>query len=249
MVDVVEFRSPDASGFVMTPTAEAIVNLAAYCQQYGEMGFVVGDPGTGKSSALSYYAESHDHVYSVSLRHEHSRGMAPMLFRLCEGVGMPAYGRDHLIDRANRVHDWLVRLWDGLDGHEPLIILDEAQYLDDRVLDFLRCCWDDARVGIVFAGNNLLRRGFLRAQATTLAAFSSRLGPRLDLGAPTAADVAAICRARGVQGAREVAFLQRYVKAGGLRAIDSVLTTAARRFPGEATRLPQLQSACIFLGL
>lgn len=58
MAEIVEFHPPDASGFVMTPTAEAIVSLLDYCQRYAELGLIVGDPGVGKTTAIAHYADS-----------------------------------------------------------------------------------------------------------------------------------------------------------------------------------------------
>ena len=249
MAEIVEFHPPDASGFVMTPTAEAIVSLLDYCQRYAELGLIVGDPGVGKTTAIAHYADNTAHVTAFEMIRLPTRAFGPALEALCAGVGYELYARDHVAERSRRLLLWLAERWDGLDEHRPLIIIDEAQCLPENVVDYLRHCWSAALIGIVLSGNGELRRRFNKSKSTNLAPFDSRLGPRLDLHAPSRADVATICCARGVQGAREAAYLQRHAEAGGLRRIDKIIATAARRFPGEAIRLPQIETAILFLGL
>ena len=249
MAEIVEFRPPGVDGFVMTPTAEAIVSVLSYCQSYGELGLIVGDPGVGKSKTIAHYAEATEHVVAFEMPRLPTRAFGPALEMLCEGIGYDLYSRDYVAERAFKLKRHLAGLWDGLDENRPLIIIDEAQCLPEDVIDYLRHCWHVAQIGIVLSGNNDLRRRFNRAKNTTLAPFDSRVGPRLDLRAPSPADVAALCRARGVQGARETAYLQRHAEAGGLRRVDKIIAVAARRLPGEAIRLPQLETAILFLGL
>lgn len=249
MPEVVEFQPPETGTFVMTPTAEAVVSLLDYCQRFGQLGLVCGDAGVGKTTAINHYIETHSHARALRMRFQESRGFGAALTTICDGLGLSVYGRDYLWERANRLQEWLIDWWNGIDADRPLLVIDESQFLGDQCIDFLRCCWDDARVGMVFSGNTQLRKSFVRGQKSALAPFASRLGPRLNLGPPGPADVAAICRARGVQGAREVAFLQRHAENGGLRLIDTVISTAARRSPDQPIRLPELDVAAQFLGL
>lgn len=250
MPELVEFRPPDNSGFVMTPNAEATGSVLTYSQRYSGLGLIVGDPGAGKTMAIQHYADTHDHVTLAEMHRLATRSFGPALELLCRELGCPPRSGDFMITSMTRLSDWFADLWDGVEEHRPLVIIDEAQYLPESVVDYLRHCWKAERgVGLVLVGNDELRRRFSRAKDGVLAPFDSRLGPRLDLPAPGPADVAAICRARGIQGAREAACLQRHAEAGGLRRVDEIITAAKRCSPGEAIRLPQLQTAILFLGL
>ena len=249
IAEVVEFPAPDASGFVLTPTAEAVISHLDYCQRYGELGLIVGNPGVGKTSAINHYARSNEHVTVVEMPHLPNRAFGPALDAVCEGLSYKLYSRDYTCERATSLRKFLDRFWDGLDKHRPLIVIDEAQNLPKNMIDNLRSCWDSAQIGMVLNGNSDLRRRFQRFKYSSLAPFDSRAGMRLDLVEPNLGDVSAICHARAVQGAREATYLHQYAKTGGLRRIAKIIDAAERHYPGESIRLPHLESAVLFLGL
>lgn len=246
MADIIKFVNRAAAGeFLETPTAGKIMRLIDFCQSNGDLGLIVGAPGIGKTTALRYYAHTRPGIRYIV--------MNPSSGSVTAALTMVCAAFDALPERTRaELHEIIchrLRLLDGRD--DPILLIDEAQHLNDQALDQLRCIHDETKLAMVFAGNATLKSRFNNTRVAAFAQFTSRVGMRLMLDRPTQEDVAVLCRTWGVAGAREAAFLEHHAMgAGGLRIVAKIINAAVCGLKGpESIRLDHLQSAADMLGV
>lgn len=245
MSEVVQIGKVEPKGgFCETPTAADIFRLLEYCQAARELGLIAGAPGLGKTTALRHYAETRDQAYYVVLNPACS-SMSSSLARIAEALGT------FTVRRIAETHEIICNRLDRLGAGGALLLIDEAQHLNDQAVDQLRCIHDEMGVGMVFAGNHTLRSRFNNTRAAAFAQFTSRIGMRLMLDGPDAGDVLALCRQWDIGGAREVAFLERQATPdGGLRVVAKLAARARDLAPaGQRVQLNHLKAAAKIMGL
>ena len=212
--------------FCRTPAADAMLSVIELAQEMESMGAIVGAPGVGKTTTLRWYAES-DRGVAYCVMNPAQSSMTAMLVMVCHALGAVAgvrSGSAALYEIARTAIEW---------ERVQVLLVDEAQHLNDRCLDVLRCLHDETGVALVFAGNESLRNRFNNTQLAAFAQFTSRLGPRVELDMPTVADVATLARHAGCHHPKAIAFLERYiVGTAGLRKVSALLR-AARKIAGE----------------
>ena len=220
----------ETPAFCRTSAADAMLNVIALAQEMQLMGAIVGAPGVGKTTTLRWYAERERDVAYCAMNPAHS-SMSAMLALVCDalcrqvtGCGNSGSGSARLYQVACNAIEW---------GKADVLLVDEAQHLNDRCLDVLRCLHDETGVALVFAGNESLRSRFNNTQLAAFAQFTSRLGPRVELDMPTTADVAALARHAGAHHPKAIAYLERHiVGTAGLRKVAALLK-AARKIAGD----------------
>ena len=176
--------------FCRTPVAEAMLGVIELAQEMGLMGTIVGAPGLGKTTTLLWYAESRRGVAYCVMNPAQS-SMSAMLSLVCEalgGGGGVGSGSAVLYEVACSTIDW---------NRVDVLLIDEAQHLNDRSLDVLRCLHDETGVVPIFAGNENLRSRFNNTLEAAFAQFTSRIGPKVELEMSTAGDIAALARHAG----------------------------------------------------
>ena len=211
--------------FCRTPAADAMLNVIALAQEMHLMGAIVGAPGVGKTTTLRWYAENERGVAYCVMNPAHASSMSAMLALVCDAL-CSAFGSGSakLYEIACTAIEW---------NRVRVLLVDEAQHLNDRCLDVLRCLHDETGVALVFGGNESLRNRFNNTQLAAFAQFTSRLGPRVELDMPTTADVAALARHAGCHHPKAIAHLERYVAGtSGLRKVAALLK-AARKIAGD----------------
>ena len=214
----------EVPAFCRTPAADAMLGVITLAEEMQLMGAIVGAPGVGKTTTLRWYAESERGVAYCVMNPAYS-SMSAVLDLVGGAVcGVSACGSARRYEVACNAIEW-----NGLD----VLLVDEAQHLNDRCLDVLRCMHDETGVALVFAGNENLRSRFNNTTLAAFAQFTSRLGPRVELDTPTAADVAALARHGGAHHPKAIAYLERYiVGTAGLRKVAAILK-AARKIAGD----------------
>ena len=211
-----------------------VQQVARYCQFQRDMGMIVGPPGSGKSYAATDYLDSNPHVYLATLSPLFA-APGPGLTRVAEACGLTG-----AVSAGYVNHMRLIAFFDhsAAEG-PPLLIIDEAQHAGDALLDELRSLHDESKIGLLLIGNATFARRVRGQGAAEFAQLSSRLGARLQLGAPRAADVAPICERYGVTGKAERDLLLDLAQGvGGLR-VASKLAAMADRLSGD-DRTPAL---------
>ena len=168
--------------------------------------------------------------------------MSQMLARVAKAIGLAA---DRTV--AGRLHGEICRF--VRDRALQALLIDEAQHLEDRSLDELRCIHDQTRLPIVFAGNESLRARVTTESAAAFAQFTSRIGPRLEVKSAGAEDVAAMAGRYGITDELAVAWLaKRCTGTGGLRIVSRLVSVAKGAAGKEPVRLSHLQRAASILG-
>jgi DNA transposition AAA+ family ATPase len=202
---MVEEQAKSQDAVCSTRTCQDIHNLLSGCQRFGLMGAIVGDSGTGKTTAVKEYARSqnsqnqtgHKVVYfevrkaAASMRH--------FLVQLHETLGGYTARESGNHEIYSRLVDELIRL----KHREGLLILDETQDLDQEAKDVVRNLYEDTELGICLVGNKDLfaqkvTRGNRKAQGLTR--FLGRISPRIILDKPLPEDIEALCDFYGITG-------------------------------------------------
>lgn len=117
------------------------------------MSLIYGPAGCGKSTTLRHYASTTHGVIYVEA------DATVNTIRGILGLIAAAIGEEQKGSSANIMQ----RIIAKLDGTGQVLILDEAQHLNERAFDTIRAINDKAHVGIVYAGNpSILKRMFGR---------------------------------------------------------------------------------------
>ncbi len=123
--------------------------------------FLLGAPGTGKSSLLAALNESmQTKGYRVVFFSEPFFSQKDFFIRILDEVGV------HGIENIHKLREAALAHYENIDH---LVIIDEAQLASMEILEFLRTLSDTGKIRILFAmhlreGEALLRRPHFRAR-------------------------------------------------------------------------------------
>ena len=234
-------------GYCPTPTAREIHNLMKICCQYRMMGMVVGEPGTGKSTAAEVFASVKKDVVLCRITKATSE-LQPMLVRLCEALG------EGISQNRSKADLYETALWSLTQrfAAKNLLLFDEAQHLSDDALECVRDLFDEAKVGIVLIGNKGLKRwetSQKSKKANSFAQLRGRIGPFMDIKTPQDEDLTAICEHHKLQSSFE---LIRKVarKEGQLHLVDKLVYVAGELVEeGQPITQDVLKSAATIVGV
>ena len=237
VIDLIKRKAPPA--FCRTPAAADILPVLDLARELDCIGAIVGAPGVGKTSTLVWYAQKNKPGVRYCAMNPAQASMTAMLSRLCAALGVAAPYRRSELHRA--VCGWT------REGESRALLIDEAQHLNQRSLDELRCIHDESGVAMVFAGNDRLRER-INTRAAAFAQFTSRIGPRVEMGEPTVADARALARHYGIEQPGAVAFLEKRIGTpAGLRQLAHLLTLGRKLAGAGVVRLSHLKQAAAVL--
>lgn len=225
-------------GFQHTKTARRITGVLQLAHT-GEMAMIVGDPGLGKTSALRQY-EANTPNCGLATMGPHTKTAGGALLQICKAVGATT--------RKGGSRQTLVNIIaDRLQGVRYLLMVDEAQHLNDEALEQIRFLHDTLGIGVVYAGSPyVLTRVTGQAKRSEYAQIASRVAFQHVIEEPDPEDIAVMCAAWGVTSAREREFLGRIAaQEGAIRTMTQVLRTATllAQAGGEDRCLSHLQEA------
>lgn len=199
-------------GFVGTSASGQIVAGLDLAQLTGDLVMVYGEPGVGKTVTLENYQQTGSNVWLATMSPDTS-GKVPMLEELGLALGLTLTGG------AASMRRQIVARVRNTSG---LIIVDEAQHLDGKALDELRCIHDKTKIGMVLCGNPLLK-----TRVEMLSQVNSRVGKKVKLGRASKPDVALLAAQFEVAGRDEVEFLHTISQLpGGLRCVVKTIRLA-----------------------
>lgn len=164
------------SGFCLTPTAQDIFSALTICRNNRKMGCIVGGSGIGKTTTIIEFAKRNHGVTLCRMTKAAAR-LQPGLVRISSELHAYATGNMGSAD----IYDAIVRTL-AYPGHD-LLVLDEAQHMDDDLLEAVRDIYDERPVGIVLVGSSELPErweGKTPAKRRKWAQLTSRLG-RIDI--------------------------------------------------------------------
>lgn len=223
---------PIAPAFYATDTTEQLERMMAFAQ-LGKIVAAALEAGCSKSSAARHYQSCYTNVFYVEIRH--SAGAPNSMLKLvlrALGVKNPTGGT---LAMSEQVTELLGKL------SSPLLIIDEAQHLNEASLEEIRSWNDDIGVGIALFGNvGVLQKMGRYAQ------LYSRLSLKLLRTSPLSSDIEKMAEAWNISDAAIRAELQKICgKLGGLRngtnALQLALMIASSE--GKPLALDHLQDA------
>ncbi len=161
------------SDFVVTADAE---RAAEVCQatlgarEYGRVGQIIGEPGTGKSATTYWLADRFNGV-----RIECWQDMNAKALMLEIAIAFNRRGTE--IDEQGTSNTLFARIRDHCAG--KLILVDEANHLSWQVLEKLRSLSDLGRCGLILCGTDILARRFKNARVEIyLRQLADRIGAK-----------------------------------------------------------------------
>lgn len=156
--------------FVPTLAAKRGMEVMQFAHVEGEINVIFGAAGLGKTQMLKEYARKNSSAVLIEV--DPSCTPKVLLRKIAEAVGATARGVN------NELLDGIVS---KLKGSERLLMIDEAELLSTRSLEFIRRIHDLSGVGVVLAGMPRLLVN-LKGKNNELAQLYSRVGFACDLG-------------------------------------------------------------------
>ena len=209
----------EGPGFVLTRTAEQVLDTLTYAHMAGDIVLIYGGAGTGKTEALREYARSNAGVCLSTMTPAHAT-VATSLREIGKCIGVqPRRDNAALFDA----------ICQGLADQRGLLIIDEAQHLGTKALDQIRSIHDRVGCGIALVGNEqVYGRMTGGTRAEYLDRLYSRIGMRTRLGRVREADARAIAAAWGIEDSTAQRLLTGIArKPGGLRGLSKTLVLAS----------------------
>ncbi|UDF02991.1 AAA family ATPase [Asticcacaulis sp. AND118] len=213
--------------FQRTRTANRIHSMLKWAQR-GNIVQLTGEPGVGKTAALMQYEEDNSNVWRITSSSTRSsvNAVLAQIWKAFEG-NQRAGSSYHLSEMIrHRVTDC-----------HALIIVDEAQHLDDKAYEELRAIYDDTNCGIMFTGNRRVAAKIEGRRDADHAQRFSRVSMRHHIATPDKEDVSVLLAAWGVREGKELDFMTRIaMKPGGgaLRSLTKTLELATLIAHGDA---------------
>ncbi|HOT82391.1 MAG TPA: AAA family ATPase [Candidatus Defluviicoccus seviourii] len=233
---------------------------AEFCRDLGEMGVIVGAPGTGKTATCRHLRDTRGfRMLTLAPNNCRLRSALTHILEALTGYVPSEYAtrnRGYFIDSFVRE---LVE-WD----RKTVLMVDEAQHANAELLEYLRSLSDSSvgddrlpHLGILLLGNEtVLNRMYedgpnRRNVRPEFAHIVSRFGLRpLEFEAAEDGDVIAICVHWGVTDPADQGFLIDISRGGGgLRAVGKVLSMAFDMAEGGKIDTAALRHAAAFRGV
>jgi DNA transposition AAA+ family ATPase len=214
-------KAGDFSEFVETPTARRIQAVLNYVSTLSDMAVIYGGSGVGKTRALKKYSEMHPNCWIVTVSPPLA-SMAACLEEIALTLGLRGFS-----GRASRLQREIIR---RLMDTKGVLIIDEAQHLFLNGLEAIRAIHDATEIGLILAGNESVfsRLSAGGARTAAFSQLSSRIGKRLCLSTSRPGDGSALARAFGVDGEREIEFIEEIAKSpGALRGVVKTIRLAS----------------------
>lgn len=233
-----ELTAPIVPGFKLTPTAKKIMAQLQWARR-GKLVVVTGHPGVGKTAVFEQFVGDTPNAFTVTMSPA-TRSPTSMMMAILKAAGSTSsYG--------GRAMNLLQAIIDRLTGMNALIIVDEAQHLDDDAIEQLRAIQDVLKCGLCLAGNpEVMKRVQRGARTAAFAQLASRVSWAAHYERPTDADLEVILAAWEVVRESEKKFLKGVSAAGGgLRSVTQCLEMATldSRSTDEERTLGHLKAA------
>jgi DNA transposition AAA+ family ATPase len=125
-----------------TATMEQVRRAVTIAQDEADIAVIIGEAGTGKTTALRQYAkESHS---ALLVEVDPSFSKVTLINAIAHALGVEDKGGMNAV---------VERVVEALKGRDAVLIIDEADYLSDSSLELVRRIINDkARTGVVLAG-------------------------------------------------------------------------------------------------
>ncbi|MEN5278725.1 AAA family ATPase [Brucella sp. TWI432] len=218
--------------FFKTRTAAEIEEALKWAQCGPELVMITQPAGVGKTMTCRHYRATRPHVYMVTMS-PHTRTVHGMMIDLAAELEVMQHNPAKL---TRAIGSRLARA-----GAPTLLIVDEAQNLQDEAIDQLRHFVDVYGCGVALIGNDEIHSRFIRrtdnlSGGPSHSQLKSRIGKRLSYVKPHKEDLLAFIEAWGVTDTKAIEFLLGIgMKGGALRQIDKTMKLASMVAQGNGT--------------
>ena len=221
---------PDAPTFVTTRTSQEIFRTLELAQMSPDMVIITLAAGMGKTHTTRYYCATRPHAFRVTMRPQ-TKTCHAMLVEIARCLAVietnPAKLDSAIGARLQR------------NGRQTLLVIDEAQNIEDRAVDQLRYFLDEYGCGIALTGTTSVYGRFKDRQGgPDYAQIQTRTGKRLNRHQPYPEDITALIDAWNIDDAEQRKLLTGIGrKPGHLRNVDKTLRLAFLLAAGERAPL------------
>jgi DNA transposition AAA+ family ATPase len=215
-----------------TDTLTRIINAVNIAHEEMDIAVIVGETGTGKTTAVRKYVEEDPHG-AVLIEVDKSMTAFAFIQELAEAIR---------VDRRGNLADLTKRVCAALRDRDLVVIVDEADYLNDGAMELARRVVNDkGQSGLVLVGlpRLVFRLKNLKNDHQQLA---SRVGVLLEVDGLKRSDAKAIIASVWPEIDKEVA--EGFFKAAGasVRHLCKLVDRAWRTVLANGSSLPDLET-------
>lgn len=184
-----------------TQDMDSLIMLFSDAKDYSNVYGITGPSGSGKSAVAEWYAKNKPNTYHLTCAEYYNKRM--FLSKLLHLMGKENTGLN-VADMMDLIVDILMK------QEAPLIILDEADKLNDQVLYFFITLYNmlKGRCGIVLMATDFLSKRIMRGVKMNKKGYNeifSRIGRRfIPLNGVNKEEVIKICKRNGVTEEYEI---------------------------------------------
>lgn len=158
-------REPD---FVRTSISDEVLATIEYGHISKKICVVYGDAGVGKTKSAERYAQEHKESVLITV--------SPVFANTLSFLKLLA--RELRISGGMRKDDVYISCIEKLEGSGKVLVIDEAQHLNQNAIETIRSINNDAKIGIVLLGNHALYSKMFGKGEATYAQLFSRMAMR-----------------------------------------------------------------------
>lgn len=212
-----QIKPREAKHFVDLSATKTVSQAVKVALQLDYPSLVLGEAGTGKTTALVHMAAVVDRAIYCHASHSSKtvRGMYELLLKAAEWNTNSTFTRDLADIAYSRFDPW------G-EARGRLVIVDEVQNLGLDALRELLNLQETCRLPMVLAGNDA-RLARTRSHDSALEQITSRIGFRARLPRPSSEDCQTLASAFGVTDSKAVAALASFGQGTSLRDLSRIL--------------------------
>lgn len=212
-------RMVSKPAYVRTRTSVEFENTLAFAQQTGSFVIITSAAGTGKTFTFENYVRTRPHTFLATVS-PHTRTVHGMLVEIAAEIGLTQHNPAKLV---RGIGEFLAK-----SQSPTLLIIDEAQNLEDNSINQLRHFCDKYGVGVALAGNTEVYGRFSsRRDGPSYAQMKSRVAKRLMRTRVYAEDIDAMLDAWKISDRELRTYLHGIgTKDGALRSINNTLIFA-----------------------
>ena len=213
--------------FISTPSSTKLFDGLMYAQQAPAMIVATMGAGMGKTTTCRHFIKVRPHAYMGTMRPQ-TRSVHGLMIELARLLGV-TQNNPAKLDTA--IGEKLKR-----NGRNTLLILDEAQNLEDMAVDQLRYFLDAYQCGIALIGNEETYKRF--AGLNQSPQLSRRVGMRIKRLQPTREDITAILNGWKIEDPECRKLLAAIgTKGGALGQITETIKLASMLAAGENKKM------------
>ncbi|WP_337267089.1 AAA family ATPase [Oryzifoliimicrobium ureilyticus] len=239
---VIAARIPVSKPFMSLKGSTEVHEALLWAQRCPDLVMITLGPGMSKTMTCQYYAQTRPYVFLATVS-ENTKTVHGMLTELAAELDV----QEHNPAKLARAIGSKVR---RKSDEGSLLIVDEAQHLNDEAINQLRHFVDVHKCGVAIVGNaevyGRFRKDREKSNGPSYAQLKSRIGKRLQRTQPYMEDLQAFIAAWDVTDQAAIKFLIGIgMKGGAFRQIDKTMKLATMHAMGrgEEVSLAHIQAA------